>query len=128
MIPITHSLDVLLGRTGNPFHTLIFWMKIECLVLIPQYFYLIFNNQWTRLRLYLRTGTELILGTGCVITLQIEDGALQASYPDLPERLANGFHQVVWFFILAVIVSIAVYWYKASQAFKVDMEAQSIET
>ena len=117
MVNLDHSITVLFGQTGNPFHTLVLWMKIQLLFLIPQYFYLIFNQVWTWSRLGLRIGTELILLAGCIVTLTMDTEGFRNSYPGLPASLFSTFTFVVWAFIVAIVISILIYWRKATASF-----------
>ncbi|MDP6653938.1 MAG: hypothetical protein QGF90_17810 [Gammaproteobacteria bacterium] len=110
MVNLEHSTAVLMGQTGNPFHTLVFWMKIQLVFLIPQYVYLIIDQNWSRARLYLRTATEAILLTGCIVTLRMDTSVFRSTYPELPDSLFSIFNLVVWLIIIGILISIAVYW------------------
>lgn len=110
LVNIEHSLETLLGQNQNPIHTLVFWMKIETVVLIPQYFYLVFNQTWSRNRLMLRIGSELILSVGCIVVLLGNAGNLDSYYPDVPLSLATVFLYVLWGMIAATALSAFSYW------------------
>ncbi|MBL4582793.1 MAG: hypothetical protein JKY29_13355 [Gammaproteobacteria bacterium] len=105
LVSIEHSFETLLGKNQNPVHTLVFWMKIETAILIPQYFRLVFNQAWSRNSLVLRIGSELILGLGCVVILLTNAGSLGASYPDMPRSLASVFYTILWLGIVATSFS-----------------------
>ena len=112
LFSIEHSLETLLGQNQNPIDTLVFWMKIETVILIPQYFYLVFNQTWSRNRLLLRIGSELILSSGCVVILFNNAGSLGLNYPDVPQSLASAFYYVLWGMIIATTLSAISYWRK----------------
>lgn len=111
-----HSLGVLFGQEDNPIHTLVFWMKIQMVVLIPQYFYLVFNQAWSRNRLILRGSTEMLLSIGCVVVLFTNADQLLLGLPQFPERFASAFVFVVWALLLASIGSSLVFWRKLAAA------------
>ncbi len=113
MVEMEHNFAVLMGVAGNPFHTLVFWMQLQLLLLIPQYITLIFNQSWSYFRLGLRTVTELLLLSGCIVTLTMDDSAFRTRNPDLPERLFGVFDMVLIAMIVAVGISIAWQWRKA---------------
>lgn len=115
LVSIEHSLETLLGQNQNPIHTLVLWMKIEMLVLIPQYFHLVFNQTWSRNRLLLRIGSELILSLGCVVVLLNNAGNLGLNYPDVPPQLASVFYYVLWGMIVATTLSAYSYWRKLTR-------------
>jgi len=115
LLSIEHSLGTLLGQNQNPIYTLVFWMKIEMVVLIPQYFYLVFNQTWSRNRLLLRIGSELILSLGCVVVLFSNAGNLGLNYPDVPQLLASIFYYVLWGMIVATTLSAISYWRKLTR-------------
>lgn len=112
LVDIEHSLETLLGQNQNPVHTLVFWMKIETVILIPQYFYLVFNQTWSRNRLLLRIGSELVLSLGCAVVLIGNAGNLASNYPDVPQSLATVFVYVLWGMIAATSLSAFSYWRK----------------
>ncbi len=112
MIGIEHSLEVLFGQADNPVHTLVFWMKIQLVILIPQYFFLIFNQTWSRNRLLLRATTELIVAIGCLVVLFTNVENLPLSYNDFPQILVAVFNYTVWGLLLAACISSAIYWRK----------------
>ena len=87
-------------------------MKIEIVILIPQYFYLGFNQTWSRNRLLLRIGSELILSSGCVVILFNNAGSLGLNYPDVPQSLASAFYYVLWGIIIATTLGAISYWRK----------------
>lgn len=109
MVDLEHSFAVLIGQTQNPLHTLVFWMQIQLVVLIPQYIYLVFNQAWTRNRIFLRSATELILIVGCVITLSMDLEPVAATYPEIPAQLYTAFRVTLFCFIAAGFISIIVY-------------------
>jgi hypothetical protein len=115
LLSIEHSLETLLGQNQNPIYTLVLWMKIEMVVLIPQYFYLVFNQTWSRNRLLLRIGSELILSLGCVVVLFSNAGNLGLNYPDVPQSLASIFYYVLWGMIAATTLSAISYWRKLTR-------------
>ena len=115
LVSIENSLETLLGQNQNPIHTLVFWMKIETVILIPQYFYLVFNQTWSRRRLVLRIASELILSLGCVIVLLNNAENLGLNYPDVPPSLASVFYYVLWGMIVATTISAFSYWRKFSR-------------
>ena len=112
LVSIEHTFGALAGQNQNPIHTLVFWMKIEMVVLIPQYFYLVFNQTWSRNRLLLRIGSELILTLGCVVVLLSNAENLGVNYPDVPQSLASVFYYVLWGMIAATVFSATSYWRK----------------
>ncbi len=120
LLSIEHSLGTLLGQNQNPIYTLVFWMKIEMVVLIPQYFYLVFNQTWSRNRLLLRIGSELILSLGCVVVLFSNAGNLGLNYPDVPQSLASIFYYVLWGMIAATTLSAISYWRKLTRLESAD--------
>lgn len=115
LVSIEHSLETLLGQNLNPIHTLVFWMKIEMVVLIPQYFHLVINQTWSRNRLLLRIASELILSLGCVVVLLSNARNLGLYYPDVPHSLATGFYYVLWGIIVVTTLSAFSYWRKISR-------------
>lgn len=120
LVSIEHSLETLLGQNQNPIHTLVFWMKIEMVILIPQYFHLVFNQTWSRNRLLLRIGSELILSLGCVVILLSNAGNLGLNYPDVPPQLASIFYYVLWGMIIATTLSAFSYRRKLTRLGKSD--------
>ncbi len=117
MVNLEHSTAVLLGQTGNPFHTLVFWMKIQLVFLIPQYVYLIIDQNWNPARLGLRTATEAILLAGCFVTQRVDTSAFRSTYADLPDSLFSLFNLVVWLMVIGIAISIPKRWWKAKAAF-----------
>ncbi|MDG1025485.1 MAG: hypothetical protein P8N94_00880 [Gammaproteobacteria bacterium] len=115
LVSIEYSLDTFLGRNQNPIHTLVLWMKIETVILIPQYFYLVFNQAWSKNRMLLRIGSELILTVGCIVVLLSNAENLSFNYPDVPPELANIFYYVMWAMIVATSASAYSYWRKLSR-------------
>tara|TARA_B110000858_G_C17809997_1_gene480600 strand:- start:1291 stop:2229 length:939 start_codon:yes stop_codon:yes gene_type:complete len=115
LVSLEHSLETLLGQNQNPIHTLVFWMKIETVLLIPQYFYLVFNQTWSRNRLLLRIATELILCVGCVVVLLSNGGSLAVNYPDVPPLLATIFSYVIWGILIGTSFSVYHYWRKLTR-------------
>ncbi len=115
LVDIDHDLDTLLGRNLNPLYTLVFWFKIEIVILIPQYFYLAFNQTWSRNRLLLRLGSELILTVGCVLVLFGNAGDVLLNYPDVPPSLARIFNFVLWGMIVATVLTAYSYWHKLTR-------------
>lgn len=115
LVSIEHSMETLLGQNQNPIHTLVFWMKIETVILIPQYFHLVINQTWSKNRLLLRIASELILSLGCVVVLLSNARNLGLYYPDVPQSLATGFYYVLWGIIVATILSAFSYWRKFSR-------------
>jgi HAAS len=115
LVSIEHNLQTLIGRSENPVHTLIFWMKIEMVILIPQYFYLVFNQTWSRNRLLLRIGSELILSVGCAVVLLGNAENLGLNYPDVPPLLASNFYVVLWVMLIVTLVSAYGYWRKLAK-------------
>jgi len=115
LLSIEHSLETLLGQNQNPIYTLVFWMKVEMVILIPQYFYLVFNQTWSRNRLLLRIASELILSLGCVVILFSNVGNLGLNYPDVPQSLASAFYYVLWGIIIATTLSAISYWRKLTR-------------
>jgi len=89
-------------------------------VLIPQYFYLVFNQTWSRNRLLLRIGSELILSLGCVVVLFSNAGNLGLNYPDVPQSLASIFYYVLWGMIAATTLSAISYWRKLTRLESAD--------
>ena len=120
LLSIEHTFETLIGQNQNPIDTLVFWMKIEMVILIPQYFYLVFNQTWSRNRLLLRIGSELILSLGCVIVLLSNAGNLGVNYPDVPQSLASIFYYVLWGMIAATVFSAYSYWRKLGRLGKSD--------
>jgi len=112
LVDIEHSLATLLGQNQNPIHTLVFWMKIEMVVLVPQYFYLVFNQTWSRNRLLLRIGSELIMTLGCIVIIFSNADSLGLNYPDVPQSLATVFKWVLWVMIVVTSLSAYSYWRK----------------
>ncbi len=112
LVSFEHSFDTLLGQNQNPIYTLVLWMKIETVVLIPQYFHLVFNQTWSRNRLLLRIGSELILSLGCVVVLLSNAGNLALNYPDVPASLVAVFYYVLWGMIIGTTLSAYSYWRK----------------
>ncbi|NKB32563.1 MAG: hypothetical protein GKR91_05645 [Pseudomonadales bacterium] len=112
LVNMNHSLSVLFGNTGNPFHTFVYWLKITTVLLIPQYFYQIFNQVYNKSRLYLRIGTELLLLVGCITTLLVDTAELRTTYPDLPEGLFTMFNWIILAFMVAIFIEIYVFWRK----------------
>lgn len=115
LVDIDHDLDTLIGRNPNPIYTLVLWSKIQTLVLIPQYFYLIFNQAWSRNRLLLRMFSELILTQGCVIVLFSNAQAVLQNYPDVPPSMATTFTYVLWGMIIVSSLSAYSYWHKLTR-------------
>lgn len=115
LVDIEHDLDTLFGQVQNPIYTLVLWMKIETLILIPQYFFLVFNQTWTKGRLMLRIGSELILGVGCLVVLMTNAGDVLSNYPDVPPSLASTFNFVLWVIIVVTLTSAFAYWRKMSR-------------
>ncbi|HAJ76396.1 MAG TPA: hypothetical protein DCM64_08055 [Gammaproteobacteria bacterium] len=115
MVNLEHSTAVLMGQTRNPFHTLVFWMKIQLVFLIPQYVYLVIDQNWSRAQLYLRTVTEAILLTGCLITLRMDTSAFRSIYPELPDSLFSIFNLALWLIIIGILISVAVYWRRKAE-------------
>ncbi len=105
LVDIDHDFNTLLARNPNPIHTLVFWYKIETVILIPQYFYLVFNQTWSRNRLLLRIGSELILTVGCALVLYGNAPDVLVNYPDVPPSLARTFIFVLWGIILATVLT-----------------------
>ena len=105
LFKIEHSLETLLGQNQNPIYTLVFWMKIETVILIPQYFYLVFNQTWSRNRLLLRIASELICSVGCVVVLLSNAGALADNYPELSSVLISAFGFVVWTMLVVTVIA-----------------------
>ena len=105
MVPIDHDFPTLLGQIQNPIYTLVLWMKIQTLVLIPQYFYLVFNQTWSRNRLLLRIASELICSVGCVVVLLSNAGALADNYPELSSVLISAFGFVVWTMLVVTVIA-----------------------
>lgn len=112
LIDIQNTLTTLVGGNENPIHTLVLWMKIQMLVLIPQYFYLIVNQKWSRERLLLIIGSELILAAGCVVVLLRNIDNLNLIYSELPMFLTYALYYVVWGMIAATSFSAFQYWRK----------------
>jgi len=112
LVDIEHSLATLLGQNQNPIHTLVFWMKVEMVILIPQYFHLVFNQAWSRNRLLLRIGSELIMTLGCIVILFGNAESLGLNYPDVPQSLAQVFKWVLWVMIAATSLTAYSYWRK----------------
>ncbi|MEX0962648.1 MAG: hypothetical protein WDZ52_01215 [Pseudohongiellaceae bacterium] len=115
LVDINHDLNTLLGRNPNPIYTLVLWCKIQTLILIPQYFYLIFNQAWSRNRLLLRMGSELVLTQGCVIVLFGNAPDVLANYPDVPPSAALIFNYVLWGFLIMTVISAYSYWHKLTR-------------
>ena len=115
LVDIEHDMATLLARNPNPIHTLVFWFKIETLVLIPQYFYLVFNQTWSRNRLLLRIGSELILTVGCLIILFGNADGVLDNYPDVPPSLARIFVYVLWGMVVASTLTAFGYWRRLSR-------------
>ena len=112
LVPTDYTFDTLLGRNPNPIQTLVLWMKIETLILIPQFFYLIFNQTWSKSRLLLRIGSELILTVGCIIILVSNVEGLGMIYHDLPPSLIAALYYVLWGMIVASGFSAFHFWRK----------------
>ena len=115
LVDIDHDLSTLVARNPNPIHTLVFWFKIETVILIPQYFYLAFNQAWSRNRLLLRMGSELILTVGCALVLFGNAGDVLVNYPDVPPSLARIFNFVLWGIIVVTMLAAFGYWRKLSR-------------
>lgn len=115
LVDIDHDLTTLLARNPNPIHTLVLWFKIETLILIPQYFYLVFNQSWSRNRLLLRIGSELILTVGCLIVIFGNADGVLLNYPDVPPSLARSFNFVLWGIIAATVFTAFGYWRRLSR-------------
>lgn len=112
LVSLEHNLETLLGRNRNPIHTLVFWMQIKMVLIIPQHFHLMINQAWSRSRLLLRIATELILGVGCVLVLLGNAGNLSVNYPDVPPLLATIFSVVLWGILIGTLFSAYHYWRK----------------
>jgi len=115
LIATGYSLQILLGDNPNPIYTLVLWMKIQMLVLVPQYFYLVVNQTWSRNRLVLFMASELILAVGCVIVLLTNAESLSTMYPELPQFLNAAFYYVISGMIAASLLSAFSYWRKSSR-------------
>ncbi|GJM12917.1 MAG: hypothetical protein DHS20C12_13200 [Pseudohongiella sp.] len=120
LVDIEHSITTLLGQNPNPIHTLVLWMKVEMVILVPQYFHLIFNQTWSRGRLLLRIGSELILTLGCAVVLITNAENLGLNYPDVPASLARVFYFVLWGMIIATTLSAYSYWRKLARLVRAD--------
>jgi lipoprotein signal peptidase len=90
-------------------------MKIQLVFLIPQYVYLVIDQNWSRAQLYLRTVTEAILLTGCLITLRMDTSAFRSIYPELPDSLFSIFNLALWLIIIGILISVAVYWRRKAE-------------
>ena len=112
LVNMNHSLSVLFGSTGNRFHTFVYWLKIQIVLLIPQYFYQIFNQVWNKSRLYLRMGTEVVLLIGCITTLLVDSTEFRATYPDLPDGLFTMFDWIIIAFMVAIAIELFLLWRK----------------
>ena len=85
------------------------------MILIPQYFYLVFNQTWSRNRLLLRIASELILTVGCALVLFGNAGDVLVNYPDVPPSMARVFNFVLWGIIVVTVATAIGYWRKLSQ-------------
>ena len=115
IVDIDHELSTLLGGNPNPLHTLIFWLKIQTVLLIPQYFYMAFNQTWSKNRLILRIGTELVLSVGSLIVLTTNGRGVLDSYPDVPLALSTVFTISLSGMLLAGLIGAYSHWRKLSQ-------------
>lgn len=118
IVDIDHDLSTLFGRNLNPLHTLVFWLKIQTVLLIPQYFYMAFNQTWSRNRLRLRIATELLLCVGSLIVLITNSRNLLDNFPDVPMALSTIFTMVLSGMFLAGLIGAYSYWRKLTRIAK----------
>lgn len=124
MVEMEHSIAVLIGQGENPLHTCFFWWKIQTVMLIPQFFSLIFNQSWTKSRLTFRIATDLVMIIGCIVMLSIDVDVARTSFPDTPDSLFTSFAYLFWTLIAVGFTSIIVHWRRATKAFAVSESAE----
>jgi len=111
-VPIEHNLAVLLGSTGNRFHTLLYWMKIQLVLVILFHLMLVFKRENSKFTQFVRGGIELVLAFGCVLCLLISTNSTREIYADIAAPVLTGLDYAIWIFLAASVLTAAYYFRK----------------
>lgn len=79
LVPMDHSLDLLLGREGNLILTFVFWLKIQAVMVFPVYFLLMFMPAWTTGKRLTIIASDVAMLFGLGICMTLETPALPAN-------------------------------------------------
>lgn len=107
-IPVEHSLDELLGRNGNRFTTFVLWLKLQALICLPAYIWLLIKPYWSNGKRLIIIASDLVIIVGALICVSIGNEVFAAWIVEaLPQfesaagfARASGFILYVW--ILAI--------------------------
>lgn len=74
-IPVDHTLDELLGRTDNRFTTFVLWLKLQAILCVPIYVWLLLRPYWSNGKRLLIIASDLLVATGIIICLSIDSAS-----------------------------------------------------
>ena len=93
-IPIDHNLDELLGKNANRLATFILWLKIQAVLCLPAYIWLLVRPQWTSGKRLLIIASNLVVIVGGAICLSIDKisfvNAMETLFPEWESSLGIG--------------------------------------
>ena len=74
-VPVAHSVDVLLGEGDNRLYTFVLWLKLQVLITLPVYIWLMFQPHWTTVKHLLIMIADSVVIVGALICLSIDGDA-----------------------------------------------------
>ncbi|MEX2132018.1 MAG: hypothetical protein WD772_11075 [Pseudohongiellaceae bacterium] len=124
-VNVVHSFDELMGASNNRFTTFILWLKIQVILCLPAYIWLMFRPYWSVGKRLLIIFCDLAIIVGAVICLQIDGVLFEARMAEVMPWWESSLGLATASTILITLWGVGAGWDLISNAFKIRRELKS---